>query len=1056
MAFLVVLVALQFPAFAAKRVTIEQLQQVVVGAQASHRSDEAVVQQLTDVKLTARLNSFLLQKLVAASPGPKTTQALQALADTSAFLNPPAEEIPPRPVPDVATQKAIMGLVIHYVARTMPTLPNFMATRVTQHFSDLREIAHEGSESPLGGLYSRGTVRTPVAFRSGQESDDPALLALASAKGANRQDAKDAKVVKAGAFGLSSWGEFGPILSIILVDAAKGKLGWAGWEQWDGKPVAVFQFSVGSSASHYTLQYWRDANGQVIGSNYKWEPWQESPKSIREVAGYSGRLTVDQETGTILKIEIEASLRPDDDLKRADMLVEYGQVKIGDRIYTCPTHSITVFTSKQKLQNTPIAPMQNVEEMQLNDVEFTGYRRFGSEATLITGSSPTSRQDQSGVGAVQGTESSTVADPARTEPAVTEAATVPTAGETPPAPPSITPPGPTANLASSTAPASTNLTPDASDEEVLLHSVNGMPGMEESTDEAHATGSANQTTVKTAASGTFTLQITTRLVDLGLVALDKHGKPVTDLRPDEIEVYDNGRKQQVRGFHHTNPNATPMAAQAAQPTVPAERTDTFTNTAPVVAEVDDVPDTLILMLDESHLAFNDLNRARAEVIRFLAATRPNARIALYAFSEQGFRVIEDVTQDHALVAKQLAKWRPSIRAVSQGQELDKRNNQQFDTVRSPSDLNSVNGNFTETPDYITSIDPQLRQLGQNPLRASLQGMVAIAQHFAPIPGHKSLAWIAGDSVLADWQDRVVGMEKGPNTLDAALRHTQEALTEAHIALYAVDATTIEAAGPDASLANQNVMLDPTDKAYSNPAGAPTRNTTAGRLGSQMQSDLHGIQGPVRKLVESTGGRAINRGSDLKATLDGIEQDSTSLYELSFNPDTPADGKFHTLQLKLPTRKDVKLRYRTGYLYTEETTGTKQRLQQAIWSPQDLTPITLTAEAVNAADSASGKNAIKLRIGFPGLDFQQKDARWTDQLYIFIAERDDATQKATVDGDTLRLFLKQATYDSGMPAGIPYQHEIQAKAKLGSIRVIVVDGNSGKMGSVTLPTSAFHF
>jgi len=135
------------------------------------------------------------------------------------------------------------------------------------------------------------------------------------------------------------------------------------------------------------------------------------------------------------------------------------------------------------------------------------------------------------------------------------------------------------------------------------------------------------------------------------------------------------------------------------------------------------------------------------------------------------------------------------------------------------------------------------------------------------------------------------------------------------------------------------------------------------------------------------------------------------------------------------------------------------MTQAIWSAQDLTAISITAEAVTAADSPNGKNTVKLRIGFPGLDFQKKEenaaTRWTDQLYIFLAERDDASQKAKVDGDTLRLSLKQATYEFGMPAGIPYQHEVATAAKLGSIRIIVVDGNSGKMGSVTLPNSAFH-
>jgi hypothetical protein len=168
--------------------------------------------------------------------------------------------------------------------------------------------------------------------------------------------------------------------------------------------------------------------------------------------------------------------------------------------------------------------------------------------------------------------------------------------------------------------------------------------------------------------------------------------------------------------------------------------------------------------------------------------------------------------------------------------------------------------------------------------------------------------------------------------------------------------------------------------------------------------------------------------------------------------------YHTLVVRVPSRKDIKLSYRTGYLYAEGSTTTRERFQQAIWSPQDSGDLTLTAQAAPATDSP-GEGIVKLRVAFKGVAFQQKDGqrpdRWTDQLYIFVAVRDDATQKAEVSGDTLRLSLKQATYESGMPDGIPYQRAVEVKSKLGSVRVIVVDGNSGKMGSVTLPSSALH-
>jgi VWFA-related protein len=424
--------------------------------------------------------------------------------------------------------------------------------------------------------------------------------------------------------------------------------------------------------------------------------------------------------------------------------------------------------------------------------------------------------------------------------------------------------------------------------------------------------------------------------------------------------------------------------------------------------------------------------------------------------EHGFHVIQDVTQDHMLLTAKLTAWAPSAASISQAQELDRRNFQQFDTVHSATDLNTVNGNYTQTPDTFQTSDPELRQLGDNPLRQSLEGMVVLARHFSSVPGHKSLVWVSGDSALVDWEDRALKNEKGKSNLDSIFNHAREELNEAHISLYAVDATQIQGGAIDSSLQNRNVQLNQASMDNASLYGAgPARDSTPGRITGQAQTDTRGIQGPVRELVESTGGKAFNRGTELAKTLGGIEEDSQALYEVGFDPDTPPDGKFHTLQLKIPGRKDVRLRYRTGYLYAQELTNTKERFQQAVWSPQEASAVSLTAEAV-PTDDAAEPSTVKLRIALKGLDLEPgAGGRWEDKLYIFVAQRDDATQKAEVSGDTLRLSLKQESYDSGMPAGIPYHRDVAIKSKLGTVRIIVVDGNSGKMGSVTLPASALR-
>lgn len=97
-------------ALAGKPVTVAQLEQALNDA---HRQPDAeTARQLSGLVLTERLSSAKLSALKAGRPGPKAQQALVALADTSAFLNPPSAEIPADAAPDLTEQRRIMAQAI--------------------------------------------------------------------------------------------------------------------------------------------------------------------------------------------------------------------------------------------------------------------------------------------------------------------------------------------------------------------------------------------------------------------------------------------------------------------------------------------------------------------------------------------------------------------------------------------------------------------------------------------------------------------------------------------------------------------------------------------------------------------------------------------------------------------------------------------------------------------------------------------------------------------------------------------------------------------------------
>jgi VWFA-related protein len=394
----------------------------------------------------------------------------------------------------------------------------------------------------------------------------------------------------------------------------------------------------------------------------------------------------------------------------------------------------------------------------------------------------------------------------------------------------------------------------------------------------------------------------------------------------------------------------------------------------------------------------------------------------------------------------------------------------MDYVRNTEDLLSVNGHQDlDTSVNTQALDPNLRTLGDNPGRDAFSGMVVLAQHLASLPGHKSLVWIASDNVLADWTNGSMNIDKGARVIQSSILHAQEAMNGAHVSVYPLDASRIEAGGIDASIGTRNVALNPTAVANQiggcgspsmlghGSGGATELNAGGdistcqsdlhpGRAMAQMLQDLHPIQGAYRELADATGGRVFRRASDIVTELNSVAADGRATYMLSFVPPQAADAKYHLITIKVPGRKDINLRYRTGYFYRQEATTLKDRFREAVLQTEDATEIGLTADPVPGSNGL----AVKLGIAATDLAIAQKDAFWTDKLDIYLVQRELTGTKASVTGKSVGLRLKPAAYQKYLQEGIPFNQVLDATSGSGSVRILVVDENSGRMGSVTVP------
>jgi len=79
--------------------------------------------------------------------------------------------------------------------------------------------------------------------------------------------------------------------------------------------------------------------------------------------------------------------------------------------------------------------------------------------------------------------------------------------------------------------------------------------------------------------------------------------------------------------------------------------------------------------------------------------------------------------------------------------------------------------------------------------------------------------------------------------------------------------------------------------------------------------------------------------------------------------------------------------------------------------------------------------------------------WAGKLDIFLVQRDQEALRAKVSGLTVGLHLKPVTYERAMKQGLTFDQRIESKQLEGSLRVVVVDVTSGRIGSVTVPSHA---
>ena len=388
---LFILLATQLPA--ASRITVQQLAEMLVTAQPSSHSDDHTANRIAGVELVERLTEATLSRL-STGQGERTRLALRILADESAFLDPPADELPAGGPPAAAEQKAILESAVAYALSYIYNLPNFICTQTVRRFDNhpSRRIPNVvGLMSHADTIAWRMQATSHVARSLSEHDTIVSELTLDNGVESHRHVRTSASSSPGSMQGMDTSGEFGGVIQSVFSEDSAAEAVWSHWESVDGKRVAVFQYSIDLAHSTFFVSW-------CCG---------KKEERLKEKVAYRGSAFIEPASGALLRISWQAvDISAAFPMRSSGTVTEYRAVDIGGRSWHCPLRSVTISDSVNMYK----APATDAYVHSLNQMEFTAYHKFEAESRLVAVDTPMAGEHAGAVAVRSGADENPLAE----------------------------------------------------------------------------------------------------------------------------------------------------------------------------------------------------------------------------------------------------------------------------------------------------------------------------------------------------------------------------------------------------------------------------------------------------------------------------------------------------------------------------------------------------------------------------------------------------------------------------------------------------------------------
>src|SRR5216684_1744876 len=362
------------------------------------------------------------------------------------------------------------------------------------------------------------------------------------------------------------------------------------------------------------------------------------------------------------------------------------------------------------------------------------------------------------------------------------------------------------------------------------------------------------------------IQVTSELVLVNVVAHDKKGNLVRDLKKGDLTLFEDGKKQEISTFDFENVDDL-AAAGAAEATVSgaAEQGALLRSGKKAPASLDARDRRLILLFfDFSAMEPEQIDRSVEAAKKFVGTKMQPADLIALVSLATNMHVDLDFTDDKP-------KLLAALTAYNSGQ------GQGFEN----GSTGSAEGT-AETSGAFSADDTDFNTFNADRKLLALQSLM---QALGKLPQKKSLIYFSN------------GISQSGADNQSALRATTAAAVKANVSIYSLDIRGLQAFPPggeaqSASLHGQS--------AYS---GAAVLNDLSGNAASQDT---------LATLSSDTGGKAFFDSNDFGTVFSQVQKDSSAYYVLGFTSNNALkDGRFRRLKVRA-NRADLKLDFRAGY------------------------------------------------------------------------------------------------------------------------------------------------